>query len=98
MPDASMPPRRGGADSGSGVSGFEWMYGADEPESNESGGTHAGRGARVADVPIDQPSVEPGGGRRAARPQSDFVSPPPPGPGSSGGGRRAARPTRQEPV
>ncbi|MFE3997886.1 LCP family protein [Nocardioides sp. YIM B13467] len=82
------------------MSGFEWMYGADEPESNESGGTHSGRGARVADVPTDQPSAEPGGGRRAARPQSDFVSPPPPGPGSgsSGGGRRAARPARQEPA
>ncbi|MDQ4113984.1 MAG: hypothetical protein M3306_23235, partial [Actinomycetota bacterium] len=78
------------------MSGFEWMYGADEPESNESGGTRAGRGARVADVPTDQPSAEPGGGRRAARPQSDFVSPPPPGPASSGGGRRAARPARQE--
>lgn len=73
------------------------MYGADEPASDESGGTHAGRGARVADVPTDQPSAEPGGGRRAARPQSEFVSPPPPGPGS-GGGRRAARPARQEPA
>ncbi|WP_218145254.1 LCP family glycopolymer transferase [Nocardioides luteus] len=80
------------------MSGFEWMYGADEPANNESGGTRSGRGARAADVPTDQPSVEPGGGRRAARPQSEFVSPPPPGPGpgSSGGGRRAARPVRQE--
>ncbi|MFJ9391549.1 LCP family protein [Nocardioides sp. NPDC101246] len=81
------------------MSGFEWMYGADEPANDESGGTPSGRGARVADVPTDQPSAEPGGGRRAARPQSEFVSPPPPGPGSSGGGRRAARqePARPEP-
>ena len=72
------------------------MYGADGSENHESGETRSGRGARAADVPTDQPSVEPGGGRRAARPQSEFVSPPPPGPGASGGGRRAARPARQE--
>ncbi|MBB3087646.1 LCP family protein [Nocardioides albus] len=80
------------------MSGFEWMYGADEAAGEESEGTRSGRGARAADVPIDQPSAEPGGGRRAARPQSDFVSPPPPAPGGSGGGRRAARPIREEPA
>ena len=76
------------------------MYGADEPESNESGGLIRPwcSGRRLYRPTSRRRSRAVAGG--LARPQSEFVSPPPARAriGSSGGGRRAARPARREPV